>query len=90
EPIGGFAAIQKNLKYPEKAFENKTEGTVIVKALIDKRGKVKATRIVKSLSPECDKAAVKALKKSRWRPALKNGKPVTASVSIPIVFKLKK
>ena len=90
EPIGGQAAMQKNLKYPEIARRAGVEGTVIIQVLIDIKGNVKETRIARSLGNNgCDEAAVEAIKKTKWKPALQRDKPVKVWVSIPVIFKLK-
>ncbi|MEE9161633.1 MAG: hypothetical protein V3U35_01560, partial [Candidatus Neomarinimicrobiota bacterium] len=41
EPIGGYKAIQKNVRYPEIAQEAGIEGSVIVQAFVDKHGRVR-------------------------------------------------
>lgn len=89
KPSGGFAAIQKNLKYPEIARKAGIEGNVIVHVLISEDGDVIDTRVLKSFGHNgCDEAAVNALKSVRWEPAVQAGKPVKAWVAIPVVFKL--
>ncbi len=89
-PIGGFAAIQRNLEYPEIARKAGIEGTVIVYAQIDKTGKVIRTKVVKPLGNSgCNEAAVKAIKSVKWKPAKQRDKPVTVWVSVPVKFKLK-
>lgn len=87
-PEGGIEAIAKNVKYPAKAKEEGIEGKVFVKATIDETGKVKETEIVRSVSKECDIAAVNAIEKTKWLPGEKDGKRVSAQVTIPIAFKL--
>jgi len=58
-PIGGFAAIQRNLTYPEIARRAGVEGTVIIQVLIDTKGNVNKTRVAKSLGNNgCDEAAI--------------------------------
>lgn len=89
-PIGGFAAIHKNLTYPDIARRAGVEGTVIIQAIIDKRGIVIDTQVLKSLGNNgCDEAAMFAIKQTRWKPALQRDKPVKVRVSIPVIFKLK-
>ncbi|OQX86086.1 hypothetical protein B6D60_06850 [candidate division KSB1 bacterium 4484_87] len=89
-PIGGFAAIQRNLEYPEIARKAGIEGTVIVYAQIDRSGKVIRTKVVKPLGNSgCNEAAVKAIKSVKWKPAKQRDKPVTVWVSVPVKFKLK-
>jgi protein TonB len=90
EPIGGFTAIQKNLTYPEIARRAGVEGMVVVQVLIDTKGNVNDTKVAKSLGNNgCDEAAIAAIKKTKWKPALQRDKPVKVWVSIPVIFKLK-
>ena len=90
EPIGGYAGIKKRAKYPEIAQEAGIEGTVIVQAFIDERGRVKNTLILKGIPKTgLDEAAMKAVKETRWRPAKQRDRPVAVWISIPIKFTLK-
>ncbi len=90
QPIGGFASIQKNLVYPEIARKAGVEGRVFVNVLIDQKGNVVDTKIVKSLGNNgCDEAAVAAIKAVKWKPAKQRDKPVKVWVAIPVVFKLR-
>ena len=89
-PIGGFGAIQKNLKYPEIARKAGVEGRVMVHVQIDTKGNVVNTKILLSLGNNgCDEAAVEAIKKVKWKPAMQRDRPVKVWVSIPVVFRLK-
>ena len=90
EIIGGMAAVKRHLVYPEIARRAGVEGTVIIQVLVDIKGVVNNTRIAKSLGNNgCDEAAIEALKKVKWKPALQRDKPVKVWVSIPVIFKLK-
>lgn len=89
EPIGGIEAIAKHVKYPEEAKKANIEGRVFVEAVISIEGKVVSTKVVKSLSKECDAAAEKAIKAVKFTPGEKDGKKVKATVTIPVMFKLK-
>lgn len=90
QPIGGFLAIQKNLVYPEIARKAGVEGTVFIKVLVDAKGNVVGTDVIKSLGNNgCDEAAIKAIKSVKWKPAMQRDKPVKVWVSIPVRFVLK-
>jgi protein TonB len=90
EPIGGFAAIQRNLEYPEIARKAGIEGRVIVNVLVNTDGRVEETKILKSLGHSgCDEAAIKAIRSVRWKPAKQRDRPVKVWVGIPVIFKLK-
>jgi len=89
-PIGGFAAIQRALKYPEIARKAGIEGRVIVQVQVSEKGQVVDTKVIKSLGHSgCDEAAVNAIKNVKWKPALQRDKPVKVWVAIPVIFRLK-
>ncbi|HHS12967.1 MAG TPA: energy transducer TonB [bacterium] len=89
-PVGGMAAIQSILEYPEIALRAGVEGTVLIYAQVDVDGIVKATRVVKSLGNNgTSEAAVKAIRSVKWIPAKQRDKPVRVWVVVPVIFKLK-
>jgi len=88
EPIGGIAAIQKKIIYPEIAKRAGVQGRVFVKAFVDESGKVHKAEIVKGIGAGCDEAAIAAVLKTKFKPGKQRGKPVRVQVSIPILFKL--
>jgi TonB family protein len=88
EPVGGIEQILKNVVYPKSAKEAGIEGQVVVKAIIDEKGNVAKTEILKSVTADLDKAAVNAIEKTKFTPAMKDKKPVTAEVVVPVKFKL--
>lgn len=88
EPIGGIEAIMKNVVYPEFAKEEGVQGKVIVKLIVDEKGNVSKTEVVQSVNEELDKAAVDAIKKTKFTPAMKDNKAVKSEIFIPVMFKL--
>ncbi len=55
------AFIQSQLKYPKTAFDQKTEGTVVIKAEINFRGEVINTKVISSLGNGCDEEASRVI-----------------------------
>jgi len=88
EPIGGIEEMIKNVVYPQTAKDQGIQGKVFVKVIIDENGNVTETSIIKSVNDECDKAAMDAIKKTKFAPGIKDNKPVKAEVTIPVMFKL--
>lgn len=88
EPIGGIAAIQSKIVYPEIAKRAGVEGKVYVLAFVDETGTVTDAKIIKGIGAGCDEAALDAVKKTKFKPGKQRGKPVKVQVSIPVVFKL--
>ena len=88
-PIGGYAAILKNITYPEIAQEAGIEGTVIVQCFIDKHGRVIKAVVIKGMAGTgLDEAALDALKATKFKPAIQRDKPVGVWMAIPVIFKL--
>lgn len=88
DPIGGIAAIQSLIEYPEIAKRAGVEGKVYVLAFVDERGNVTSAKILKGIGAGCDEAAIDAVRKTKFKPGKQRGTPVKVQVSIPIVFKL--
>ena len=90
EPIGGFAAIQRMLEYPEIARKAGVEGRVLVYAQVDEQGVVQRTRVIQSLGPNgCDEAAEAAIKAVKWKPAKQRDRAVKVWIAVPVDFKLR-
>ena len=75
-------------KYPEAARDAGKEGVVRLEATIGIDGKAKDIRVIDGIGSGCDEAAIYALKKSRFTPAEKDGKPVESRIIIPYRFKI--
>ena len=76
--------------YPEIAQEAGIEGTVVVQVFIDKKGRVQDTIILKGIpNTGLDEAALKAIRKTRFRPAKQRERAVGVWISIPVNFRLK-
>jgi TonB family protein len=80
EPIKTQQAV-----YPLEAARQKLQGQVSVKLLISETGDVESVDVV-SGNPLLAKAAVEAVKKWKFKPFIKNGKPVKVSTQIPLDF----
>ena len=56
---------------------------------VEKDGSITGLKVVKSLSPECDKEALRVLSMMpKWQPGIQHDQPCRTKVCIPIVFKL--
>jgi protein TonB len=90
EPVGGYASLQKNLKYPELARLSGMEGKVIVGVLIDTEGNSVKTTILKDSGGRVgfEKAAQEAVMKLKWIPAKQRDKPVKVWASVSVTFQL--
>ena len=75
--------------YPsEIAKEDRIEGTVVVKATINRQGTVDAMEISESLAQPFDQAAMDAIAQWRFEPATLDGEPVAVYYFLTINFRL--
>jgi len=75
--------------YPPDAKQKRIQGTVVLEALIRKDGAVEVIRVVRSLDPGLDDAAIKALKEWKFKPAARNSEAVDVGINIEINFNLR-
>ena len=73
--------------YPQDAFVNKVEGTVVVEILIDSMGRVVRTRVLHSVAG-LDQAAVAAVRQWVFEPAVKHGRHVATLAQAPVGFRI--
>jgi len=77
-------------RYPISAFRERAQGTVVLRAQVMEDGTSGAVNLHKSSGfDSLDEAAVATVKRWRFKPATKDGKPVEQWVNIPITFSLK-
>jgi protein TonB len=91
-PVSSFVVegllINKTIPvYPFIARASRTEGTVVLAAIISKGGTIENLRVV-SGSPMLQEAALDAVKTWRYRPYLLNGEPVEVETTVTVIFRL--
>ncbi|MCW5932509.1 MAG: energy transducer TonB [Bacteroidetes bacterium] len=83
--------VRQNLKYPDWEKENKIEGKVFVSFIVDKNGKIKEPKILRSVqgSKNFDKEVIRVINNMPdWTPGQQDGKTVDVQFNLPINFKL--
>ncbi len=74
-------------KYPARALRRREQGTVMVSAEIGVDGVPSSVEVVRSSgSRDLDRAAVDAVRRWRFRPAMADGRPTVGRVQVPISF----
>jgi len=74
-------------KYPEEARQNHIQGAVVLRALISRTGDVEDLTLI-SGDPALARAAIKAVKKWKYRPYIFQGNPVEVDTQIIVNFQL--
>jgi protein TonB len=76
-------------EYPAVAKAQGSEGTVVLNANVDERGRVLQVWVARATAPEIlIEAAVDALYRSRFAPGSQQGIPVKCTVAVPFNFRL--
>lgn len=87
--VGGLPALFANIEYPNQAKANGIEGIVEVEFTVNELGMVENINIINGIGGGCDEEVVRALKKTRFSPAIQNGRFVKVKLSQSILFELK-
>ena len=90
---GGEAAMMKfvanNVKYPQEAKDKEIQGRVFVSFVVEKDGSVSTVKVLRGIGGGCDEEAVRVVSSMpKWKPGIKDGKPVRVSYMMPLNFKL--
>lgn len=81
--------IADNLKYPIEAKRKKIEGRVVVSYIVQQDSTVGEIKVIESANPLLDEEAIRVISiMDKWKPAIKNEKPVKIAYQQIINFKL--
>ncbi len=86
-PPAAVTRIQPD--YPELARKAGIEGTVLIKILVDKQGRVRDAILLRGVGAGLDEAALEAIRKWVYTPAIQNSRPVAVWVAQPVLFRLR-
>jgi periplasmic protein TonB len=75
-------------EYPPQLRIEKREGTVVLLVTINEKGAVSDCAVSKSSDTRFEDAAIAAVRKWVFKPAIKNNVPVSSKVTLPIRFSL--
>jgi TonB family protein len=85
--VAPVAVSKVDPAYPADAMRDNVEGTVTLYAVIHTNGSVSDIKVLNSVDPRLDAAAVKALSRWQFRPGMKAGDPVDLEAVVMIPFR---
>lgn len=95
-----YEYLGQNLTYPTEAKDKQVEGKVYIWFVIEEDGSISNVKAEKSelesphknvqkAKKECEQEGIRVVSNMpKWKPALKDGKPVRVSYMVPIKFSL--
>lgn len=92
EPKNGLSHfmkfISKKMKLPK--LNHSLKGRVVLEFIVEKNGEISDIKVIKSLTPELDKAAIEVLDKYKnWIPGKARGLNVRVRYSLPIMIDIR-
>lgn len=86
--------LARNIRYPEAARQNNTEGTVAVSFVVEPNGHTSQYKLLKDIGDGCGEESLRVLKALeeaglRWEAGLVQGKPARIRQTLPIRFRLR-
>ena len=75
--------------YPPEALQEKIEGKVKLRVVVDAQGQVTVARVLQPVDPRLDEAALTAVKAWKFTPGLEDGRPAPCSMDVPVLFSVK-
>jgi TonB family protein len=73
-------------KYPDLPQDAEPRGTVVMLIGVNAKGHVAAVHVLRSDEPAFEKTAVETVKKWKFKPAQKDGRPVPVQVTVEMKF----
>ncbi|MDB4285910.1 energy transducer TonB [bacterium] len=87
EPIPqNHKEVREMIGYPEIARDAGIEGIVVIRVLVDKKGKYVKHKVIKKVHPILGGACEKHIHKLKFTPAIHDGKAIPFWVNIPFRF----
>lgn len=90
--VGGVTnpvpVLTPEAEFSDEARRAKYQGAVMVTIIVDAKGFPQNPRIVRALGMGLDEKALEAVRRYRFKPAMKDGKPVPVVITVEVNFRL--
>ena len=81
--------IRDNLRYPQMALDNRVQGKVYVTFVVEEDGSISNPKLLRDIGVLCGEEAIRMVKSMpKWKPGMKDGKPVRVQYNLPVRFEL--
>lgn len=81
--------LADNVKYPQDARENSTQGRVSCQFIVSADGSIRDVKVIRGVSPTLDAEALRLVSTMpRWIPGTQRNKAVQVKYTVPVTFRL--
>lgn len=85
-----YKYLQEHTKFPAMARESGITGTVYIRFIVDKKGKISNVTLLRGIGGGCDEEAIRVVQTMPdWKPGKQNGMPVPVYFTLPVKFTLR-
>ncbi len=83
--------LKSNIKYPQQALKNKTDGVVLIQFIVEKNGSVSNIKILNDIGDGCGNEAVRVIEminsmKLFWQPGIQGSQAIRFQYTLPVEF----
>ena len=75
-------------EFSEQARREKYQGVVTLSAIVNSTGTVASLRVISAAGMGLDEKALEAVRQWKFKPAMKDGKPVAVQIAVQVSFSL--
>jgi TonB family protein len=75
-------------EFSEEARRSRKQGECMLTVIVDRNGMTRNPKVVRPLGMGLDEKAIEAVRRYRFTPAMRNGEPVIALITIAVNFRL--
>jgi protein TonB len=75
-------------EFSEEARKAKVQGNVLVYLWVDQQGRPTHVRVIRGIGMGLDEKAMEAVRQYKFKPAMKDGKPVTVEMNVEVNFQI--
>ena len=89
EPVHGMQFLKAQTQFPAYDQNIRNDGYVLLNFHVDKVGNISNIKVAQSGGSRFDAAAIAAVEKTDWNPAMQNGTAIPVTFQLPFEFHAK-
>jgi len=84
-----YVFLDKNIRYPKYAKDNKIQGNVFVQFVVEKDGTITNPKVLRDIGGGCGEEALRVVRMMpKWKPGILRGEAVRVQYTLPVIFQV--
>ncbi|MEX2574062.1 MAG: TonB family protein [Balneolaceae bacterium] len=85
-----LSTVYDRIRYPEEARREGLEGSVFLQFIVNEKGEVEDTEVLRGIGGGADEEAVRVVSQTQFRPGKMRGRPVRVKMGIGVKFEMRR